>query len=298
MMFIGLLVFAVISVLLLLDSFIIVKQQTAVVLERLGKFHSVREAGFQLKLPIFDRVRSTVSLQIQQLDVNVETKTKDNVFVKTKISVQLKVMKDKVKEAVYELTNPFEQGESYIFDVVRSEVPKMTLDEVFETKDKIALAIKESLQDKMTEYGYEVETSLVTDLDPDAEVKAAMNKIQTTERLKIAATNEAEADKIRVVAAAKADAEAKKLTGKGYADLREEIARGAKESIDTLVDTGLSAQEAQGLILSTQYFETLQNMGEKGNGMIMLPGGASGANDIMNQLIASGFTNDKLKKQA
>ena len=284
-----------ILVLFLLDGWIIVQHKTAVVIERLGKFHSVRQAGLQFKIPLIDRVKARQTLQIQELDVDIETKTKDNVFVKTKISVQMRVKPDSVKQATYELVDAYKQTQSYIFDVVRSEVPKMRLDDVFENKDAIAKAIKDSLQEKMNEYGYDVETSLVTDIDPAGNVKAAMNKIQETERLKISAENEAEADKITVVKKAQAEAEAKKLTGQGYADLRTEISKGAEQSIENLKKTGLSAQEAQALILSTQYFETLQHMGQNGNSVLMLPSGSDGTHKMLADFVASGQLSTETK---
>jgi regulator of protease activity HflC (stomatin/prohibitin superfamily) len=285
----------VVGGLLALDSFVIVKQKRAVAIERLGKFHSIKGAGFHLKIPIIDRVHQEISLKLMELNVPVETKTKDNVFVQTAVSVQLRVIEDKVKEAVYELEDPQKQAKTYIFDVVRAEVPKMTLDQVFETKDDIAKAINDSLKAKMNEYGFDVESTQVTDVDPDQAVKDAMNQIQTTERLKVAAQNEAEAEKIRVVKEAEASAEAKRLTGKGYADLRKEIAEGAKESVKNLTDTGLSAQEATSFMLSTQYFETLSDVGSQGNTVLMMPNGDQGGSGVLKDLLTAGSVNPTKK---
>jgi len=288
----GLILLVVLGV-LAMDSFVIVKQKSAVAIERLGKFQSVKMAGFHFKLPIIDRVADKVSLKLMELNVPVETKTKDNVFIKTAISVQLRVIQEKVKEAIYELENPEEQAKTYIFDVVRSEVPKMSLDQVFESKDDIAKAINESLKEKMNDYGFDVESTQVTEVDPDEEVKKAMNKIQTTERLKIAAHNEAEADKIKVVKKAEADAEAKRLTGKGYADLRKEIAEGAKESIDNLKEAGLTAESAQSFMLSTQYFEILSDIGAKGNSVLMMPNGEHGGSSVLKDMMVVKSTESK-----
>jgi regulator of protease activity HflC (stomatin/prohibitin superfamily) len=196
-MLVGLLIFT--------GSFFTVRQQSAAVLERLGRFSSIRGPGFHVKLPFIDRVAGKVSLKVQQLDVNVETKTKDNVFVKLKVGVQFAVGPDSVYDAFYKLDNPYEQINSYIFDVVRAEVPKMKLDDVFERKDDIANAIKAELQDAMASYGYNIVKALVTDIDPDATVKSAMNRINAAEREKLAAEYEAEADRIRIVAKAKAE---------------------------------------------------------------------------------------------
>ena len=172
----------------LLLAFFIVKQQSAAIIERFGKFQSIRHSGLQLKIPLIDRVAGRLSLKIQQLDVIVETKTLDDVFVRLKISVQYKVVKEKVYEAFYKLDYPHEQITSYVFDVVRAEVPKMKLDDVFVKKDDIAIAVKTELNEAMMDYGYDIIKTLVTDIDPDAQVKEAMNRINASEREKNSST--------------------------------------------------------------------------------------------------------------
>jgi len=195
---------------LIASAFFTVKQQTAVVIERFGKFHSVRNSGLHLKIPFVDQIAAKVNLKIQQLDVIVETKTKDDVFVKLKVSVQYVVIKEKVYEAFYKLEFPHEQITSYVFDVVRAEVPKMKLDDVFVKKDDIAIAVKGELQEAMLEYGYDIIKTLVTDIDPDAQVKEAMNRINASEREKVAAQYEGDAQRILIVEKAKAEAESKR----------------------------------------------------------------------------------------
>jgi regulator of protease activity HflC (stomatin/prohibitin superfamily) len=279
-MLVGLLIFT--------GSFFTVRQQSAAVLERLGRFSSIRGPGFHVKLPFIDRVAGKVSLKVQQLDVNVETKTKDNVFVKLKVGVQFAVGPDSVYDAFYKLDNPYEQINSYIFDVVRAEVPKMKLDDVFERKDDIANAIKAELQDAMASYGYNIVKALVTDIDPDATVKSAMNRINAAEREKLAAEYEAEADRIRIVAKAKAEAESKRLQGQGIADQRREIAKGLEESVDILNSVGINSQEASALIVVTQHYDTLQSMGENANSnLIMLPNAPSAGADMLSNMTAS-----------
>ena len=174
----------ILSLAILYGTFFIVKQQSAAVVERFGKFTSVRHSGLQLKIPIIDRVAGRLSLRIQQLDVVVETKTKDDVFVKVKVSVQYMVIKDKVYDAFYKLDYPQDQITSYVFDVVRAEVPKMILDDVFEKKDDIAIAVKSELNDAMKNYGFDIIKTLVTDIDPDAQVKESMNRINASEEKK------------------------------------------------------------------------------------------------------------------
>ena len=268
--------------------FFVVKQQTAVSVERFGRFHSIRHAGLQLKIPLVDRIAGRLSLKIQQLDVIVETKTQDDVFVKLKISVQFVVIRDKVYDAIYKLEYPHDQITSYVFDVVRAEVPKMKLDDVFVKKDDIAIAVKAELQDAMLDYGYDIIKTLVTDIDPDAQVKAAMNRINASEREKVAAQFEGDAARILIVEKAKAEAESKRLQGQGIADQRREIARGLEESVEVLNGVGINSQEASALIVVTQHYDTLQSIGEHTNSnLILLPNSPQAGSDMLNNMVAS-----------
>ncbi|MDT7828902.1 SPFH domain-containing protein [Pricia sp. S334] len=277
-----------IAAVILFSSFFIVKQQTAVAIERFGRFQSIRGSGLQLKIPLVDRIAGRLSLKIQQLDVIVETKTLDDVFVKLKISVQYVVLKDKVYEAFYRLEYPHEQITSYVFDVVRAEVPKMKLDDVFVKKDDIAIAVKTELQEAMFDYGFDIIKTLVTDIDPDAQVKNAMNRINASEREKIAAQFEGDAARILIVEKAKAEAESKRLQGQGIADQRREIARGLEESVEVLNKVGINSQEASALIVVTQHYDTLQSIGEETNtNLILLPNSPQAGSDMLNDMVAS-----------
>jgi len=202
------------GLIILISAFFVVKQQTSAIIERFGKFQSIRHSGLQLKIPLVDRVAGKLSLKIQQLDVIIETKTLDDVFVRLKVSVQYKVIRDKVYDAFYKLDYPHDQITSYVFDVVRAEVPKMKLDDVFVRKDDIAIAVKSELNDAMMDYGYDIIKTLVTDIDPDAQVKEAMNRINASEREKTAAQYEGDAARILIVEKAKAEAESKRLQGR------------------------------------------------------------------------------------
>ena len=277
-----------ISFVLLASAIFIVKQQTAAVIERFGRFQSIRQSGFQLRIPIVDRIAGRLSLKIQQLDVIVETKTKDDVFVKLKVSVQYMVIKDKVYDAFYKLDYPHDQITSYVFDVVRAEVPKMRLDDVFERKDDIAIAVKSELNDAMVNYGYDIIKTLVTDIDPDLQVKEAMNRINASEREKIAAQYEGDAARILIVEKAKAEAESKRLQGQGIADQRREIARGLEESVEVLNKVGINSQEASALIVVTQHYDTLQSIGEETNtNLILLPNSPQAGSEMLNNMVAS-----------
>jgi regulator of protease activity HflC (stomatin/prohibitin superfamily) len=276
------------AILLLISGLFVVKQQTAAVVERFGKFIVIRQSGLHLKIPLVDKIAGRISLRILQLDVIVETKTKDDVFVKLKVSVQYKVVQEKVYDAFYKLDFPQDQITSYVFDVVRAVVPKMKLDDVFEKKDDIAIAVKTELNDAMTNYGYDIIKALVTDIDPDAEVKAAMNRINAAERKKVAAQYDGDAERILIVEKAKAEAESKRLQGQGIADQRREIARGLEESVDVLNGVGINSQEASALIVVTQHYDTLQSIGESTNSnLILLPNSPQAGSDMLNNMVAS-----------
>jgi regulator of protease activity HflC (stomatin/prohibitin superfamily) len=271
-----------------LSGIFVVKQQTAAIVERFGKFLCIRQPGLHIKIPIVDRITGRVSLRILQLDVIVETKTKDDVFVKLKVSVQYKILVEKVFDAYYKLDFPQDQITSYVFDVVRAVVPKMKLDDVFEKKNEIANAVKGELNEAMINYGYDIIKALVTDIDPDAEVKTAMNKINAAERQKVAAQYEGDAARILIVEKAKAEAESKRLQGQGIADQRREIARGLEESVDVLNGVGINSQEASALIVVTQHYDTLQSIGESTNSnLILLPNSPQAGSDMLNNMVAS-----------
>ena len=276
------------SFLLIYGAVFIVKQQTAVIIETFGRFGSIRQSGLQFKVPLVQRIAGRLSLKIQQLDVIIETKTLDDVFVKLKVSVQFKVIKNKVEDAFYKLDYPHDQITSYVFDVVRAEVPKMKLDDVFVKKDDIAIAVKSELNYAMFNYGYDIIKTLVTDIDPDAQVKAAMNRINAAEREKTAAQYEGDAARILIVEKAKAEAESKRLQGQGIADQRREIARGLEESVEVLNKVGINSQEASALIVVTQHYDTLQSIGQETNSnLILLPNSPQAGSQMLNDMVAS-----------
>ena len=275
-------------ILFLFSGIFVVKQQSAAIVERFGRFLSIRQSGLHFRIPVVDRISGRLSLRILQLDVIVETKTKDDVFVKLKVSVQYKVVAENVYDAFYKLDYPQDQITSYVFDVVRAVVPKMKLDDVFEKKDEIANAVKGELNDAMANYGYDIIKALVTDIDPDPEVKAAMNRINAAERKKVAAQYDGDAERILIVEKAKAEAESKRLQGQGIADQRREIARGLEESVDVLNKVGINSQEASALIVVTQHYDTLQAIGgETNTNLILLPNSPQAGSEMLNDMVAS-----------
>ncbi len=298
----GFIVFLVVFIIIILATGLFtVRQQTAGIVERFGRFKRVAGAGLNFKVPIIDRVAGRVSLRVRQLDVRVETKTNDNVFVFVVVSVQYFVPPDKVVDAFYKLQNAEAQITSYVFDVVRARVPLIKLDQVFEAKDEIAQAVKLELSQTMDDFGYGIVKTLVTDIDPDAKVKASMNEINASQRLRVAAVEQAEADKIRVVKAAEAEAESKALQGKGIADQRTAIVNGLQESVtefkQNVADT--TAHDVMNLVLMTQYFDTLKDVGLSSNtNTILIPHSPSGMNDISDQLRSAMITANEVNKSS
>jgi len=265
--------------------FFTVQQQTVAVVQRFGKHKTMAPAGLNFYSPFFDRVVARLDLRIQELSVRVETKTKDNVFVHMGVAVQFHIQDPYA--AYYKLANPRAQIESYVFDTVRARVPQLTLDQAFEAKDEIADAVRNQLSHIMDDFGYAIIKALVTDIDPDQAVKDSMNRINAAERLKVAAEMEAEADKIRQVKAAEAEAESKHLQGKGIALQRKAIADGLAESAEVVQDNmqSMSAESVMSLLLLTQYFDTLQGMAQSsGTRTIFLPHSPGGMNDIYDQV--------------
>jgi regulator of protease activity HflC (stomatin/prohibitin superfamily) len=273
----------------------VVHQQTKEIIERLGRFHRLANPGLNFKVPFIDKRVWKVELRVQQLSVTVETKTKDNVFVKVPVAVQYRAIPNRAADTYYQLTDDEEQLTSYVLDVVRAKVPTLALDEVFEKKDDIAAAVKEHLDETMKSFGWEVLSALVTDVDPAENVKAAMNEIQAQSRLQIAAQAKGEANKILTVKNAEAEAESKRLQGEGIANQRKAIVEGLRESVRQFQDaTGVNATEVLRLVLLTQYFDTLKEIGvSAGSKVIMLPHAPAGMADIADQITKAIITGEE-----
>jgi len=240
-----------------------VEQRTTAIVQRLGKFLRQAGPGFHFKIPFVDRVVGRVNLRVQQLDVEIETKTEDNVFVRMVVAVQYFVLPEKIYDAFYKLENANRQITSFVFDVVRAQVPKIKLDDVFEKKDDIANIVESELAQVMEGFGYGILKALVTDIDPDAKVKMSMNEINAAQRMRVAATERGEADRILKVKAAEGDAQSKALQGRGIADQRQAIVAGLRDSVDEFRKSvpGTTAKDVMNLVLMTQYFDMLKEIG-------------------------------------
>jgi regulator of protease activity HflC (stomatin/prohibitin superfamily) len=286
----GIVIGIVVAVILIALAIFMVRQQTFAVIERWGKFNKSVGPGLHVKVPIMDRVAGRVSVRVQELNVSIKTKTNDNVFVDLLIAVQYFVDgEDKIWDAFYRLTNPQTQMESWIFDNVRAKVPGMTLDSVFENKEEIAKEIEDSLSARLSEYGYKLVRALVNDIQPDKGVADAMNEINRQQRLRVAAEHEGEAKKVIVIKEAEADARSKELSGEGIAKQRIAIVAGLRESVKDASDAlGVDPQAVMTLVLMTQYYDMLTDVGRNSrNNTIMLPHSPGAVNELREQIIAA-----------
>lgn len=289
----SLIIFTVILVLvivLLITSLYVVKQQTVAIIERFGKYQKTATSGIHIRVPLgIDKIAARVQLRLLQSEIIVETKTKDNVFVTLNIATQYRVNENNVTDAYYKLIKPEAQIKSYIEDALRSSVPKLTLDELFEKKDEIALEVQHQVVEEMSTYGYIIVKTLITKVEPDAEVKQSMNEINAAQRKRVAAQELANADKIKIVTAAEAEAEKDRLHGVGIAQQRKAIVDGLADSIQELKDANVTLTEEQimSILLTNQYLDTLNTFAINGNQTIFLPNNPEGVEDIRTQVLSA-----------
>ncbi|MES2504844.1 MAG: SPFH domain-containing protein [Myxococcota bacterium] len=287
----------VVCFILLPLTFFTVRQQKSSAIERFGRFVRFAGPGLNVKIPLIENIARTIDLRIQQMVVEVETKTKDNVFVRVHIAVQYFVLQSRLVDAFYKLSDPGSQIESHVLDIVRGQVPKMDLDHVFENKDSIAIAVKEELTESMTEFGYGIQTTLVTEIDPDQKVKSAMNDINAAQRERIAANERGEAERILVVKRAEGDAQSKALQGQGIANQRKAIIEGLQQSVDIFQKAipGTTADDVMKLVLMIQYLDTLKDIGSSGkSSTVFLPHSPGGLTDLMQQISTAVMSANKV----
>lgn len=288
------LLFLLISFLILMGIIIsmlyVVRQQSVAIVERFGRYKKIATSGIHMRLPFgIDKIAARIQLRLLQSEIVVETKTKDNVFVMMNVATQYRVNEQNVTDAYYKLMRPEAQIKSYIEDALRSSVPKLTLDELFEKKDEIALEVQHQVAEEMTTYGYIIVKTLITKVEPDAEVKQSMNEINAAQRKRVAAQELAEADKIKIVTAAEAEAEKDRLHGVGIAQQRKAIVDGLAESIAELkeANVGMSEEQIMSILLTNQYLDTLNTFAVKGNQTLFLPNNPNGVDDIRTQILSA-----------
>lgn len=278
MFILGMIIIAVI-VLILISGIYVVKQQTSVIIERLGKFNRIVGAGIHFRIPVIERKASVVNLRTNQFEFDIDAKTSDNVTVTMEIAAQYHVSFTNTDDAkasgvyrsYYMLQNPIQQMASYLIDALRSSIPRYTLDEVFEKKDDIASDVNATVHEMMDEYGYDLVSTLITSIQLPKDVEASMNKINSAQREKIAAQSLAEAERIKIVTEAKANAEAMEQAGIGIANQRRAIAKGISESLDTIIASGVSTKEANQLFLFTQWTDMMEKFAKKASSTVVLP---------------------------
>ncbi|HEL2056266.1 TPA: SPFH domain-containing protein [Streptococcus suis] len=278
------------ALVLVVSGLYVVKQQTVAIVERFGKYQKTSTSGINFKIPFgVDVIAARIQLRMLQSEIVVETKTQDNVFVTMNVATQYRVNENNVTDAYYKLMHPEAQIKSYIEDALRSSVPKLTLDELFEKKDEIALEVQKQVAEEMSTYGYVIVKTLITKVEPDAEVKQSMNEINAAQRKRVAAQELAEADKIKIVTAAEAEAEKDRLHGVGIAQQRKAIVDGLADSIRELKESNISMTEEQimSILLTNQYLDTLNNFAQGGNQTIFLPANAGGVEDVRTQILSA-----------
>ncbi|XP_075474160.1 hypersensitive-induced response protein 1 [Primulina tabacum] len=265
-----------------------VDQSTVVVKEQFGKYDNVLEPGCHcLPWCLGYQMAGTLTLRVQQLDVRCETKTKDNVFVTVVASIQYRALAEKAADAFYKLSNTKEQIQAYVFDVIRASVPRLELDSVFEQKNDIAKAVENELEKAMSAYGFEIVQTLIVDIEPDAQVKRAMNEINSAARMRVAANEKAEAEKILQIKKAEGEAESKYLSGLGIARQRQAIVDGLRDSVLAFSESvpGTSAKDVMDMVLVTQYFDTMKEIGASSkSSAVFIPHGPGAVKDIATQI--------------
>ena len=276
---------------IVISSLYVVKQQSVAIIERFGRYQKISDSGIHMRAPFgIDKIAARVQLRVLQSEIVVETKTQDNVFVTMNVATQYRVNESNVKDAYYKLMRPESQIKSYIEDALRSSVPKLTLDELFEKKDEIALEVQKQVAEEMSTYGYVIVKTLITKVEPDAEVKQSMNEINAAQRKRVAAQELAEADKIKIVTAAEAEAEKDRLHGVGIAEQRKAIVDGLADSIKELkgANVDLTEEQIMSILLTNQYLDTLNNFADKeGNNTIFLPANPDGVENIRTQILSA-----------
>ncbi|MCY7166701.1 SPFH domain-containing protein [Streptococcus gallolyticus] len=290
MILIVLAIFLIVVLSVVASTLYVVRQQTVVIIERFGKYQTTSGSGMHVRLPFgIDKIAARIQLRLLQSEIVVETKTKDNVFVTLNVATQYRVNEQNVTDAYYKLMRPEAQIKSYIEDALRSSVPKLTLDELFEKKDEIALEVQHQVAEEMSTYGYLIVKTLITKVEPDAEVKQSMNEINAAQRKRVAAQELANADKIKIVTAAEAEAEKDRLHGVGIAQQRKAIVDGLAESIQELKDAnvGMTEEQIMSILLTNQYLDTLNTFAAKGNQTLFLPNHPEGIEDIRTQILSS-----------
>ena len=290
MILIVLVIFLMVLLSVVASTLYVVRQQTVVIIERFGKYQTTSGSGIHVRLPFgIDKIAARIQLRLLQSEIVVETKTKDNVFVTLNVATQYRVNEQNVTDAYYKLMRPEAQIKSYIEDALRSSVPKLTLDELFEKKDEIALEVQHQVAEEMSTYGYVIVKTLITKVEPDAEVKQSMNEINAAQRKRVAAQELANADKIKIVTAAEAEAEKDRLHGVGIAQQRKAIVDGLAESIQELknANVGMTEEQIMSILLTNQYLDTLNTFAAKGNQTLFLPNHPEGIEDIRTQILSS-----------
>ena len=291
---VAMLVVIVVVIVLLVSSVFVVPQQQAYIIERFGKFHAVRFAGIHIRIPLVDRIAMKTNMRVNQLNVKLETKTLDNVFVTVVASAQFRVDPQNVATAYYELRDPAGQLRSYMEDALRSAIPALTLDDAFARKDDVASDVQKTVGNEMSRFGFTVVKTLITAIDPSEQVKAAMDSINAAQREKEATRQRAEAQRIQIETQAAAEAEKTRLQGEGQANYRREIASGIVDQIKSLQAVGMDINDVNNVVLFNQYLDVMRALSDSANAKtVVLPASTPGGyRDLYDQVTQAMLTSE------
>lgn len=295
--FAGPLIIIVLLIVLLSAALFVVPQQQAYIIERFGKFLKVQFAGIHIRIPFVDRIAMKTNMRVNQLNVQLETKTLDNVFVTVVASTQFRVNPNDVATAYYELRDPAGQLRSYMEDALRSAIPALSLDDAFARKDDVAFDVQKTVGAEMSRFGFTVVKTLITAIDPSPQVKNAMDSINAAQREKEATRQRAEAQRIQIETQAAADAEKTRLQGEGQANYRREIANGIVDQIKSLQAVGMNINDVNNVVLSNQYLDVMRSLSESNNTKtVVLPASTPGGyQDLYEQVTKAMLTASETK---
>ncbi len=247
----------------------VVNQQTAVIIERFGKYSRTLHAGLNVIIPGIEQAIAKIDLRVTEIKSEVEVKTSDNMFVRLPINIMLQIRENAVANAHYKLSNPREQIATWVLNTIRATTSSMKLQNLFEDREKIAREVQEELKEKMESFGFEIISVLVDQPMVSHEVQASFNRVVASEREKEAATQEAEAKRIRIVGEARAEAESQQLRAQGLSEARRILAGSISEAVELAKQKGIAEKDILHLLIETNRLDTIKYASEHGKLVIM-----------------------------
>ncbi|KEG07108.1 hypersensitive-induced response protein 1-like [Trypanosoma grayi] len=268
-----------------------VGQSEVAVLETCGRFNTIAGPGCHCVLP-WTYKAGTLSMRLREHHFMIRSKTKDNVFVTLKLTINVQVVPDRVDAAFYGLEEPLSIIQSYVENSVEAKIPLYNLEALFIERGTISQQLKNETDAIMEVYGWDIVSALITEIDPGDEMTEAINSIQKYQRLRVAAVDEAETKKMQRVRAAEALCESRRLAGQGLAEQRKAIVAGLRKSVEVMRHdaNGLNNEDVLNLLLINQYYDTMKSVAENSGGSLLIIDGAGGL-DAMAKGLRKGASN-------